>query len=132
MLARAAARATDMGIQNVSFQQGDVGRLPFADNTFDVVLSLNGFHAFPDKDAAFAETCRVLKPGGVFCGAFYIQGEVKRTDRFIQTLYTKAGYFTPPYETASSLKKRLEKLYAEVNLRTVKAEGTFVCRKANE
>ena len=29
--------------------------------TFDMVLSMNGFHAFPDKDHAFQETWRVLK-----------------------------------------------------------------------
>ena len=63
MMAHAENRAKAMSISNVSFVQGDVGALPFADESFDVVLSLNGFHAFPEKDAAFRETCRVLKPG---------------------------------------------------------------------
>ena len=36
--------------------------------SFDTVLSLNGFHAFPDKEAAYRETFRVLRPGGTFCG----------------------------------------------------------------
>lgn len=60
--------------------------LPYGDNTFDIVLSLNGFHAFPDKEAAYAEVFRVLKPGGIFYGAFYIQGESARTDWFIRNL----------------------------------------------
>ncbi len=30
------------------------------------MLSLNGFHAFPDKEAAYRETYRVLKKGGTF------------------------------------------------------------------
>ena len=38
-----------MGIRNVTFRQGDVGALPFADESFVAVLSLNGFHAFPDQ-----------------------------------------------------------------------------------
>ena len=43
--------------------------------------------------------------------------------------YEKTGFFTPPYETAFSLKKRLEKLYATVTLGTVKGMAWFVCRK---
>ena len=42
----------------------------------------------------------------------------------------KAGFFTPPYETTTSLKKRLEKRYAAVTLGTVKSMACFVCRKA--
>ena len=34
--------------------QGDIGKLPFEDGSFDLVLSLNGFHAFPDKEAAYS------------------------------------------------------------------------------
>ena len=40
------------------------------------------------------------------------------------------GFFTPPYETAFSLKKRLEKRYATVTFGTVKSMACFVCRKA--
>ena len=70
MMKNAQRRAEAIGVKNVSFVQGDVGALPFEDESFDVVLSLNAFHAFPDKEAAFRETCRVLKPGGTFCGCF--------------------------------------------------------------
>ena len=75
MMAVAQHRAEKMGLSNVQFRQGDVGALPFGANSFDLVLSLNGFHAFPDKEAAYRETFRVLKPGGIFCGCFYIRGE---------------------------------------------------------
>ena len=64
MMAAAERRAEEMGIKNIAFQQGDVGSLPYGDETFDAVVSLNGFHAFPDKEAAYRETFRVLKPGG--------------------------------------------------------------------
>ena len=78
-----------------------MGALPYADDTFDIVLSLNGFHAFPDKEGAYRELFRVLKPGGTFCGCFYVKGEQKRTDRFVRHVYEKTGFFTPPYETTS-------------------------------
>ena len=129
MMENAKKRAGAMGISNVSFVQGDVGALPFQDESFDIVLSLNGFHAFPDKDAAFRETARVLKKGGIFCGCFYIKEEFQRTDWFVKHLYVPKGFFTPPFETKASLEARLRDLYTEVSVHTVKAEGIFRCRK---
>lgn len=129
MMDNAKRRAKQMGIKNIAFRQGDVGNLPFADETFDIVLSLNGFHAFPDKEAAYNETFRVLKKGGIFCGCFYIQGEMKRTDFFVKHLLERKKSFTAPFETRESLKTRLQSMYAEVQLHTVNAEGIFLCRK---
>ena len=129
MMGNAKRRAAAMGLSNVAFVQGDVGALPFADESFDLVLSLNGFHAFPDKDAAFRETRRVLKPGGVFCGCFYIAGEYGRTDWFVRHMYVPKGFFTPPFETEESLTERLRELYAEVEVHSVRAEGIFRCVK---
>ena len=129
MMKNAEKRADALGITNISFVQGDVGALPFQDESFDIVLSLNGFHAFPDKDAAFRETCRVLKPGGIFCGCFYIAGEFKRTDFFVRKLYVPKGFFTPPFETKASLTARLEELYSRTDVHTVNAEGIFCCVK---
>ena len=129
MMTVAQHRAEKMGLGNIQFRQGDVGALPFEDGSFDLVLSLNGFHAFPDKEAAYREVNRVLKPGGIFCGCFYIKGENKRTDWFIEKLYTPKGFFTPPYETAGSLKARLESMYAQVTVNTVESMGCFTCVK---
>lgn len=129
MMAAAQARANSHAIANVAFVQGDVGALPFADESFDLVLSLNGFHAFPDKEAAFAETYRVLKPGGTFCGCFYVAGEVSSTDWFINHLYVRKGFFTPPFETQTSLRTRLEALYDRVELECIRSEACFACVK---
>ena len=131
MMDKAQRRAEAAGMENVRFCQGDVGTLPFPDGSFDTVLSLNGFHAFPDKNAAFAETWRVLKPGGVFCGCFYIKGQNKRTDWFIEKLYVPKGFFTPPFETVDSLKKRLSSLYAQTQVQTVESMACFTCHKGD-
>lgn len=130
MMEHARKRADDMNLKNITFVQGDVGHLPFEDESFDVVLSLNGFHAFPDKDAAYKEIYRVLKPGGLFSGCFYVQGRNARTDWFIKHIYTPKGFFTPPFETAKSLRERLSDMYEKAPVLTVESEACFRCRKA--
>ena len=129
MMENAKRRVGAMGVSNVSFVRGDVGALPFREESFDIVLSLNGFHAFPDKGAAFRETARVLKKGGIFCGCFYIKDEFPRTDWFVKHLYVPKGFFSPPFETKASLESRLRSIYSEVSVHTVQAEGIFRCRK---
>ncbi|MBR2783622.1 MAG: class I SAM-dependent methyltransferase [Firmicutes bacterium] len=129
MMAAARKKARAAGITNVTFRQGDVGDLPFADGAFDIVLSLNGFHAFPDKEAAWRETCRVLKPGGTFCGCFYVAGGCRRTDWFIRHLYVRKGFFTPPFETEASLRSRLTGMYENVRVSAVEGIGCFRCTK---
>ncbi len=129
MMERAKRQAEKRGIENVSFMQGDVGKLTFEDGSFDLVLSLNGFHAFPDKEAAYREVFRVLKPGGIFCGCFYVKGENKRTDWFVEKIYTPKGYFTPPYEMADSLEMRLKSMYRKAQVKTVEGMAAFRCRK---
>ncbi len=125
MMARAQRLASRLRIPNIDFVQGDVGNLTFEDASFDTVLSLNGFHAFPDKEAAYRETFRVLKPGGVLCGCFAVMKENRRTDFFIKRVYTPMGYCTPPFETAASLKARLERMYRQVELTTVESMAVF-------
>lgn len=51
MLQKAKARLEDC--RNISFIQGDVGKLLLADESYDIVMSMNGFHAFPDKKKGF-------------------------------------------------------------------------------
>ena len=129
MMERAKRQAEKRGLKNVRFMQGDVGKMPFEDESFDLVLSLNGFHAFPDKEAAYNEIFRVLKPGGIFCGCFYVKGENKRTDFLVDKIYTTKGYFTPPYETVGSLRERLKAMYRKVEVKTVEGMAAFRCRK---
>ena len=112
MMGQAQEKAEHLHLKNVTFRQGDVGALPYED------------------EAAYLEVFRVLKPGGTFCGCSYVKSEHKRTDWFVRHVYEKAGFFTPPYETASSLKNRLERMYATVTIGNVKGMAWFVCRKA--
>jgi arsenite methyltransferase len=64
MLAKARAAAAELGEANVEFVEGEVENLPFADGTFDVVVSNGVIDLVPDKDAVYGEIFRVLTPGG--------------------------------------------------------------------
>jgi SAM-dependent methyltransferase len=52
--------------RRVQWRQADAMQLPFADGEFDAVVCQFGVMFFPDKGKAFAETRRVLRPGGAF------------------------------------------------------------------
>jgi arsenite methyltransferase len=64
MVAKARAAAAAMGAENVEFVEGEVERLPFANESFDVIISNGVIDLVPDKDAVFFELDRVLRPGG--------------------------------------------------------------------
>jgi SAM-dependent methyltransferase len=64
MLAKARAAVVEMGATNVVFVESEAERLPFPDESFDVVISNGVIDLIPDKDAVFAELFRVLVPGG--------------------------------------------------------------------
>ena len=64
MLATARAAAAEMGATNVEFVESEAERLPFANGSFDIVISNGVIDLIPDKDAVFSELFRVLMPGG--------------------------------------------------------------------
>jgi arsenite methyltransferase len=64
MLAKARAAAIEIGATNVEFLEGEIERLPLANESVDVVISNGVIDLVPDKDAVFTEIFRVLRPGG--------------------------------------------------------------------
>jgi arsenite methyltransferase len=64
MLGKARAAAAETGFGNVEFVQGEAEALPFADESFDVVISNGVIDLVPDKDAVYSEIFRVLARGG--------------------------------------------------------------------
>lgn len=70
-----SARMRGANVANVQVLQGDAAQLPFPDATFSSTIAILVLHHLPSpelQDRAFAEICRVLRPGGVFF-AFEIQ-----------------------------------------------------------
>lgn len=67
MTEKARMNNEKLGYNNVEFIQGDIEAMPLPDNAFDVVISNCVLNLVPDKEKAFKEIYRVLKPGGHFC-----------------------------------------------------------------
>jgi len=64
MLERARSSAKRLNLSNVEFRQGYIEELPVDSNTVDIIISNCVINLSPDKSKVFAETFRVLKPGG--------------------------------------------------------------------
>ncbi|MET8749296.1 arsenite methyltransferase [Streptomyces sp. NPDC004667] len=64
MLSLALANAAKAGATNVEFLKGTIEAIPLPADTLDVVISNCVINLSTDKPAVFAETFRVLKPGG--------------------------------------------------------------------
>ncbi len=56
-------------LPNLSYLQGDSENLPFADNTFDVIINVESSHCYGSMTKFMQEVARVLKPNGVFSWA---------------------------------------------------------------
>ena len=61
---RARGSAEAAGLTNVEVRQADATALPFPDASVDVVISNGVLNLVPEKEKAFAEIYRVLRPGG--------------------------------------------------------------------
>lgn len=64
MIEQARARQQRNGVANLTWQIGDATRLPFPDQSFDVVLTRYSFHHMPEPIAALREMKRVARADG--------------------------------------------------------------------
>ncbi|MFB9267307.1 class I SAM-dependent methyltransferase [Bradyrhizobium erythrophlei] len=95
LLERGRARAAAEGM-TITFQEADAENLPFADNSFDVVLSTFGVMFTPNQERAAAELLRVCKPKGQIGLANWTP------DGFIGQVFKTLGKYLPPPVGAKS------------------------------
>jgi ubiquinone/menaquinone biosynthesis C-methylase UbiE len=86
MLEVVAQAARERGLANVTTHQGVAERLPFADASFDVVLSRYSAHHWCDLDAGLRGAARVLKPGGLAGFADSLSPGLPLLDSFFQAI----------------------------------------------
>ena len=107
MLLQAEKRFKANSLRHVRTKQGDVGALPFNDGQFDVVLSMNGS----------------------LIACFYVRGESRISDWLVNTILSRKGWFTPPFETAGQLRERLKRDY---EIQEFHLDGSMVYFKATK
>jgi ubiquinone/menaquinone biosynthesis C-methylase UbiE len=76
MLKKAAQRCAAAGLANVAFREGTAAELPFADASFDAVVTRLSVHHFDRPGRVISEIFRVLRGGGRFVVADVISSEV--------------------------------------------------------
>lgn len=77
MIQKANVNNAKIGYKNVEFRLGDIEQMPIDDNVADVVVSNCVLNLVPDKQKAFSEIFRIMKPGAHFCVSdIVIQGEM--------------------------------------------------------
>ncbi len=77
MIAKANWNKDKLGFKNVEFKLGDIENMPVGNNIADVVVSNCVLNLVPDKEKAFSEIYRIIKPGGHFCVSdIVIKGEL--------------------------------------------------------
>jgi len=64
MIEKARRNTEKLRFNNVEFRQGDIENMPVSENQADVVISNCVLNLVPDKEKAFSEIFRILKPGG--------------------------------------------------------------------
>ncbi len=111
MIKYAKKRYEENHLTNIIYLHADVGNLPFIDYSMDLIISMNGYHAFPDKQKALEEISRVTKPKAQFLGCFYVKGVKRSTDKVVNSYYSRKGWFIPPYYTINEVLQNFGKYF---------------------
>jgi SAM-dependent methyltransferase len=108
MLRKAKARFQEQGVENVHLVKADAAHLPVADAAVDMVLFMNGWHAFADKQSMAGEMRRVLRSDGRLVACGYIKGARRLSDWFVNHFGVRNGFFTPPFFGFGDLARQFE------------------------
>lgn len=89
LLVQARERAGKEGL-DITFDEGDAEELPYADSTFDAVVTMFGAMFAPRPELVVMELARVLKPGGLLAMANWTPGG------FAGQMFQVTGRHVPP------------------------------------
>src|SRR5712671_909159 len=130
LLERGRARASAEGL-TIEFKEADAEALPFADGTFDTVVSTFGVMFTPNQDQAAAELLRVCKSDGQIGLANWTP------DGFVGQMFKTLGKYLPPPAGAKSpllwgTRGRLTEMFgaAAISIRTEPRTFNFRYRSA--
>ena len=92
MIEIARARAVAENVENITFKQSSIAELCVQDATFDVVMAHSILHLLESKEAAIAETYRMLKPGGAFVSSTFCPEGIIRALRVVLPIGRILGF----------------------------------------
>lgn len=108
----------------VSICQGSVSDLPFGDNSFDTVFSVESYYFWPSLESDMREVYRVVKPGGCFAIIVEMVGG-SMDDRYEEI----AKRLEMTVLDANEMKELFEKTgYKEIVVKEEKEEGWLYIR----
>jgi ubiquinone/menaquinone biosynthesis C-methylase UbiE/uncharacterized protein YbaR (Trm112 family) len=108
MLRKARARFQEQGVNNIHLIKADAAHLPVADAVVDMVLSMNGWHVFADKQRTTEEMRRVLRKDGTLIACGYVKGARRLSDWFVAHFGVRNGFFTPPFFAVNDMPQQFK------------------------
>ena len=95
MLRRARKNLRRAGIENFYLIRADPNHLPFKEGAFDTLFSLNGLHAFAQREVVWGEMKRVVAQDGLLAGSTLVREENRLTD-LVLDFYERQGVTPMP------------------------------------
>jgi protein-L-isoaspartate O-methyltransferase len=102
MVSGARRRAEELGVQNAEFRVLDAERMDLGTDSVDGVLCRWAYMLMIDPPAAFAETRRVLRPGGRLAFSVWAARERNPALSLVGRVLVSQGYIPPPDPEAPS------------------------------
>ncbi len=121
MLNVGRCEADKRGISNMEFVRGDAESLPFANESFDIVLSRLAFHHFSDPKKCFDEMTRVLKKGGKLAVI-----DMEAADEALRDTEDKIEKARDPSHVRNLSIKEFEEMFREARVKVVKENRTDI------
>ena len=106
MLAQGKKLAKESQIRNISFQTGNAEKLPYEDETFDLVITRLSLHHFVNPEKMFHEMKRVLKKGGKL-----VVWDMEATEESLRAVDDRIETMRDPSHTRILSREEFEKLF---------------------
>ncbi|MBR4515312.1 MAG: methyltransferase domain-containing protein [Lachnospiraceae bacterium] len=94
---------------NLYFERADASKLPYDDESFDVIIIANALHIIPQPEKVLSEIKRVLRKGGLLIAPNFIHDNSKKTSEFFSKVLSRAGIVFEARWDADTYKAFLEK-----------------------